>query len=76
MAKEEMYELLCKDRFDRIDKTQEEMLAILRGHNGNAGLIEEVRWIKKIHKVIIGLVGAMGLIMCKELVYWIHTRFF
>lgn len=41
-----MYETVCKDRFDTIEKHCETFDRYLRGKNGNPGLVDEVRALK------------------------------
>ena len=48
----EMYELICRSRFDSLDQKQDKMLSILKGENGDPGLLDDVRAIKKTHKLI------------------------
>jgi len=55
MAKDDdMYGLVCKERFDKIEGMQEETLRILRGKNSDPGLVDDVRGLKKAYKKIVG----------------------
>jgi len=51
---DDMYGLVCKERFDKMEGMQEETLRILRGKNGDPGLVDEVRALKKANKIIWG----------------------
>jgi hypothetical protein len=66
MAEEDkMYKLICSERFDKIDALQQATIDILRGSNGNPGLLDDVRAMKKAHKqvtaAVIFVVGAVSL---------------
>lgn len=57
MAKEcdnQMYEIVCKERFDDMKELQQETLRILKGKNSDPGLVDDVRALKKAHKRIVG----------------------
>lgn len=59
MAKErdgEMYELVCKDRFDKMETLQQEAISLLRGSNGDPGILDDLRAIKRAHRMIGGAV--------------------
>lgn len=51
---EEMYGIVCKERFDKIENMQEETLRILRGKNSDPGLVDDVRDLKKTYKRVVG----------------------
>lgn len=61
---EKMYEMVCKDRFDKIDADNKEIKEALLG-NGHAGLSERVRTLEKAYsKIMAGgifLLCAVGL---------------
>jgi hypothetical protein len=57
---EEMYGLVCEKRFDRIDNKQEETIGLLKGSNGNPGVLDDVRNLKKWHKATIGFAIFVG----------------
>ena len=53
MAKDdEMYGLVCEKRFDKMEALQEETLRILKGKNGDPGLVDEVRTLKNTNKIM------------------------
>lgn len=51
-----MYETICKDRFDKMESLQNETLGLLRGHNGDPGLLDDMRAIKKAYKLVAGAI--------------------
>ena len=51
---DEMYKLVCKQRFDTLDEKMDQVLILLKGDNGNAGLCEKVRVLSGRWKVMIG----------------------
>jgi len=65
MAKDEdMYGLVCRGRFDKMEEMQEETLRILRGKNSDPGLVDDVRELKKANKRIwAGGVFVLGAIV-------------
>ena len=70
----EMYELVCKEKFDFLIEKQDEVLGLLRGRNGTPGLVEEVRSIKKLHKLIIGVVGFVVSVIVVQLFVWLRQN--
>ena len=58
MDEDEMYEKICKERFDKLEnnmnKNHEEVMAVLKGTNGKAGLCEKVRTMEKRWVAIFG----------------------
>ena len=51
---DEMYKLVCKERFDKLDYKMDEVLRLLQGDNGNIGLCEKVRVLSGRWKIILG----------------------
>jgi hypothetical protein len=41
-----MYEKVCKDRFDKLESLHNETIGLLRGRNGDPGLLDDMRTIK------------------------------
>ena len=66
----EMYKLVCEDRFDNIDKKQQEMLDLLRGKNSSAGLVEKVRVLEGRWKVLLGGLGIVIFALIGQFVKW------
>ena len=71
----EMYDLVCKEKFDHIIKKQDEVLDLLRGKNSTPGLVEEVRGLKKVHRVIIGAITFILSVIVIQLVIWMREKF-
>ena len=55
-----MYGLLCKERFDKIDKMQDKILSVLKGDGEKAGLCEQVRSNKKVCNILIAVIGLLS----------------
>ena len=53
---EKMYELICKDRFDKMEELQHETIGLLRGKNGDPGVLDDVRALKNAHRKIVATV--------------------
>jgi len=51
---DEMYGLVCKERFDKMEGLQEETLQLLKGKDLDPGLVDEVRGLKKAYKRLVG----------------------
>jgi len=68
---DKMYHLICKERFDKIDSKQDEVLGLLRGKNGDPGLLDDVRTLKNRWKVIYGTAGAVALIVLRTVIVWV-----
>lgn len=70
-----MYETVCKERFDKLEKMHEETICLLRGRNGNPGIVEEVHTMKRTYRTILGILAfvgsAVGLEVIGEVYNWI-----
>jgi hypothetical protein len=75
MAKDDdMYELVCKEKFEHIIKQQEEVLGLLRGQNGTPGIVEEVRGLKRVYKAVVGAVASILILVGGIAANWIHHK--
>lgn len=74
-----MYPMICEPRFDKIDQKQEEIIGLLRGYNGNPGILEDVRILKKWHKAAIGFAIFLGSAFVLQVIgtvwTWVRTAF-
>jgi len=68
---EKMYRLICKERFDHIDKSQQEIISLLKGKNGDPGLLDDVRDLKRRWTLIFAVVGILATVMITQLVQWL-----
>jgi len=77
MAKcdEDMYHLVCKERFDNLDNKQDEIIGLLRGQNSSPGLVEEVRHLKSRWAVIFGFMVVIGTALTSQMLRWIFSFF-
>lgn len=77
MEKCDMYETICKDRFDTIERHCEGFNDLLRGKNGTPGLLEELRAIKKfiktISKIFVFIAAAAGIKVVHGTWTWIAS---
>jgi hypothetical protein len=69
-----MYELICRERFDLNDKKQDEILDLLRGTNGNPGLIHEIRTLKKRWALVFGSLIVIFSALITQLVRWLFSK--
>lgn len=49
----DMYETVCKDRFDKLEELHNETIGLIRGKNGTPGLVEEIHIMKRQSRAII-----------------------
>jgi len=72
-----MYELICKGRFDKLETMHQETIDILRGKNGNPGLLDDVRKVTQSHKRVVGIIifagGAIALQLIGVGIEWIKA---
>lgn len=75
MKDTEMYETVCRERFDELVNGQKEVLAILRGRNGEAGLLDDMRAIKRGFRAVLAVVWfvlcAVGTQLIHALSIWL-----
>lgn len=65
-----MYNLVCEKQFKTLTQKQDEMLALMRGHNSNPGLLDEVRSIKKVHHAFYaGFILVLSTILVQVIVW-------
>jgi len=73
----EMYDTICRDRFDKIESLQNETIGLLRGKNGDSGLLDDMRAIKKAYRMIMGVVvfvcGTVGVQLIQDILAWLKT---
>lgn len=72
---EKMYNLVCKDRFDEIDNNLKEILSLLRGHNNNPGVLEDIRTLKSRWKMIFGGFLIIITALVSQAARWIYGKF-
>jgi hypothetical protein len=76
---EKMYEMICSKRFDKIDTQQQITIDLIKGANGDPGLLDDVRTLKKAHKrmfaTVIFIVSAVGLKVIHATWAWAATFF-
>jgi len=77
---DKMYELICKERFDKIEETlkenHKETMSALKGTNGNPGLCEKVRNLEKRWKYIFAAVIFLVANLCLQVIEWVKCKLF
>ncbi len=68
---EKMYNLICEKRFDNLDAKQDRILDLLKGKNGDPGLLDDVRTLKKRWVVIYGTAGIVFITLLREILPWL-----
>jgi len=71
---EKMYELVCKEKFDRLLKGQDEIIKVLKGTNTTPGLCEQIRIVKARQKTWIGGVIFVLSITVAQFIRWIIAK--
>lgn len=69
-----VYERVCKDKFEQIITRQDKVLAILQGTGEHAGLVEEVRSLKRVYRGVIGALGTILVVLFAQVVNWVLNR--
>ena len=77
MEEQERYTEVCKPAFDRLEteiarsnKTSDEILRILKGRNGDPGLLDEMRDMKRFRNGILGTLGFILATLFTQAVLW------
>ena len=70
----EIYERLCKEKFDAIITRQDKILECLQGTGGHAGLVEDVRGLKKVYRAVVGAVVSILVLIGGVVANWIHHK--
>ena len=68
---DKMYNLICKERFDKIDSSQDKIIDLLRGKNSTPGLIDEVRILKSRWTIIFGALAVLSTALVAQIIQWI-----
>jgi hypothetical protein len=66
-----MYDTICEKRFDKLDTKQDELLALMRGHNSKPGLVDEVRSIKKVHHALYAAIILILSTIAVQIIMWL-----
>ena len=71
-----LYELVCKQRFNEASEQRSEILRLLRGSNGNPGLVQDVSYLKRVYKTVVkALIFILG-VFTAQVVFWAFTKYF
>jgi len=77
---DKMYELICKERFDKIEEVMrenhKETVGILKGKNGDSGLCEEVRTLKRRWYYIGAATLFLVANLCLQAIEWLKCKLF
>ena len=86
-SEKEMYDRFCKDRFDKMDKQFDKvdkkldnyidiMFGLLKGSNGNPGVMDDVRDLKKINRAMTGAIVFLISTLVIQAVAWGWQKIF
>ena len=70
MDEQERFDEICKPCFDELKKGNAEIIALLKGKNGDPGLLDDMRIMKK---VVRGVIAAGVFIVCGFGIQIIHS---
>ena len=71
-----LYELVCKRRFDNVEGDTKEIIRLLRGRNGDPGLIDDVRDLKKARMAVAGVLMFVVTVLGVQGLNWLWERIF
>jgi len=74
MDEAERYELVCKQQFDELKTDIREIRDLLKGKNGNAGVVDDVRGLKKFNKYICAAVIFFICTGLGQLIHWVFMK--
>lgn len=69
---QEMYELVCRERFDQLEQNQHDILDLLRGSNNRPGVLDDVRRLSKTSKTVLAVAAAVGTIVVIQFLTWLR----
>ena len=75
-SEKEIYDLVCKKRFDNLDDRTDEIIRLLRGRNGNPGILDDVRDLKRVCKALAGGLAFILMTLFVQVVAWARHKFF
>jgi len=70
---EEFYNLVCKKPIDDLATGQATIIDILKGANGDAGLCDDVRVLKKTYRHVMGVLVFILTILSIEIISWVWS---
>jgi hypothetical protein len=73
---DKMYELICKERFDKMEEMQKETLELLKGKDDKPGLVEQVRNLRNRWKYIFAAVIFLVANLCLQVIEWVKCKLF
>ena len=75
MDEQERFNEICKPCFDELKAGNKEILEILKGRNGNAGMLDDVRQLKSRWKSIFTAIGVLFTALVIQILAWIVGKF-
>ena len=75
MNEQERYSEICKPAFDGLKADTQEILKILKGRNGDPGLLDEVRELKQLRKTILGGFLFLFTTLFVQAMIWLRSKF-
>jgi len=73
-TEEKFYNQWCKPQFEDIQSSQKEILRLLRGKNGDPGLIDDVRDNTRFRTRILWGFGLVVTAVITQAVVWIKSK--
>ena len=75
MNEQERFNEICKPCFDELKQGNAEILRLLRGRNGDPGLLDDVRQLKSRWKTIFAAIGVLFSAIAVQFVHWVWGIF-
>jgi len=75
MDEQERFNEICKPRFDELVKGNREIIELLKGKNGDPGLLDDVRQLKSRWRSIFAAIGILFTAIIAQTIHWVWGLF-
>jgi len=75
MDEQERFSEICKPCFDELKRGNAEIIQLLKGKNGDPGLLDDVRQLKSRWKTIFAAIGVLFAAAVAQITHWIWGFF-
>ena len=72
----DIYEMVCRPQFEELKTGQKEIIRLLRGRNGNPGVVDDVRDLKRTNTAVVGAVIFLLCILATQVISWGWDKIF